>query len=122
MEKNPRIGDIVWYNVGGRGHETVGLVVDVREFMWRHRSPWENTNKRYENCIRIKWMRMGKYKPKAITPPIYVSEWGLTRQAGVVEDDLLIEGAVPVEGVHLGREWYEGRYFKVMSKVEDRQK
>ena len=122
MEKNPRIGDIVWYNVGGRGHETVGLVVDVREFMWRHRSPWENTNKRYENCVRIKWMRMGKYKPKPITPPIYESEWVLAHQDGTGEDDLLIEGAVPLEGVHLGREWYEGRFFKVMSKVEDRQK
>ena len=122
MEKTPRIGDIVWYNVGGRGHETIGLVVDVRESMWRHRSPWENTNKRYENCIRIKWMRKGKFTPKAISPPIYESEWVLAAQAGVSDDDLHIEGTFPAEGVHLGREWYEARVFKLISKLGERQK
>jgi len=38
------------------------------------------------------------------------------------DDDLLIEGTVPAEGVHLGHEWYEGRFFKVMSEVQERQR
>jgi len=122
MKKTPRIGDIVWYNVGGKGHETVGLVIDVRDNMWRHKSPWEPTNKRYDSCIKIKWMRKGKFTPRAITPPIYESEWALLDMAGTSEDDLLLGRTIPAEGVHLCREWYEGRFFKVMSQVAERQR
>lgn len=121
-KKRLQIGDLVWYNVGGRGHETIGLVIDRREYLWRAKSPWDDRNKRYEDCVRVKWMRRGKYAPKAISVPLYDSEYTL-EWTGDPPDAVTVEEMLAYDAEHgaiFQKDWYEARFFKVMGPVKDR--
>ena len=71
MKKNLQIGDLVWYNTGGNGKETVGMIIDHKKIVYRHASPWENKDKEYKDAIRVQWLRKGKLVPKPIPVPFY---------------------------------------------------
>lgn len=112
MKKTLQIGDLVWYNVGGNGKETVGLVIDYKKIFYRHRSPWEDKAKVFENCVRIKWMRKGKLAPKPLALPLYESHYA------VLDSD---PAPSPLEeNPHAIYEdnWYPGHYFKIIGAVE----
>ena len=123
MKKELQIGDLEWYNVGGRGHETVGLVIDKRKYLWRSRSPWEDKNKRYEGCVRIKWMRKGKFAPRHISVPMYDNEYTL-EWTGDPPDAVTVQEMLKSDAEHgaiYDKDWYEARFFKVMGEVGDRE-
>ena len=119
-----KVGDLVWYNVGGRGYETVGLVIETAD-LWRDKSMWENEVRKYANCVRIQWMRTGKLKPRTITLPLYRAtiraRW---------DDNLLPTGFVEWEresilskmGTIETGEWYEGHFFKPLGEAKARRK
>ena len=123
MKKQLQIGDLVWYNVGGRGHETVGLVIDKRSYLWRAKSPWDDKNRRYEECVRIKWMRKGKFAPKHIAVPMYDSEYTL-EWTGDPPDAVTVQEMLKYTEAHgaiFDKAWYEARFFKIMGKAQDRE-
>lgn len=123
MKKRLQIGDLVWYNVGGRGHETVGLVIDKRSYLWRAKSPWDDKNKRYEECVRIKWMRKGKFSPRHIAVPMYENEYTLEWVGDPPDAVTVLEMLRWTEehGAIFDKDWYEARFFKVMGEAQDRE-
>ena len=114
MKKTLQIGDLVWYNVGGNGKETVGLVIDYKKAFYRHRSPWEEKAKMFEDCVRIKWMRKGRLVPRALAVPLYDSHYALLDSS--VTPSPLEENP----GAVYDNDWYLGHYFKIIGAVEDR--
>ena len=128
MRKPLKVGDLVWYNVGGRGYETVGLVVATAD-LWRPSQPWDQgPPKKYANSVRIKWMRIG-LKPKPIILPVYRRMIKMTyedmNRIGQKHDgfsswerDAIMAGMGEVET----GEWYEGRFFKKLGDPNERRK
>lgn len=123
MRKPLKVGDLVWYNVGGRGYETMGLVIETAD-LWNPSNAWEPTPQKYANCVRIKWMRVGKLKPRMINKPLYRStyKWHVHdfEQAGFAAWER--EHIVPRLGKVEAGDWYEGRFFKVLGNPEQRRK
>lgn len=128
MTKRLTIGDLVWYNVGGRGYETVGLVIEAAD-LWRPSQPWEaSAPKKYANSVRIKWLRTG-LKPKPIHMPVYRHMIKMTyedmnslgrKHSGFAawERDSILSSMGEVET----GEWYEGRFFKKLGAADKRRK
>tara|TARA_B100000676_G_C17653459_1_gene617731 strand:+ start:211 stop:597 length:387 start_codon:yes stop_codon:yes gene_type:complete len=128
MTKRLTIGDLVWYNVGGRGYETMGLVVEAAD-LWRPSQPWEaSAPKKYANSVRIKWLRTG-LKPKPIHMPVYRHMIKMTyedmcslgrKHSGFAawERDSILSSMGEVET----GEWYEGRFFKKLGAADKRRK
>jgi len=119
MTKPLTIGDLVWYNVGGRGYETMGLVIETAD-LWMETCTWSNIAKpkKYANCVRIKWMRVGKLKPRKMHLPLY------RQLVRYVYEDLSCEisgfrewernSVLPQLMKVENGEWYEGQFFKAM--------
>lgn len=123
MSKTLNMGDLIWYNVGGRGYETLGLVIETAD-LWTTADSWEIDNtlsaaKKYPNCVRVQWMRVGRLKPRAISMPMYrkvvkysykqalrqwdeLSHW--ERDAIMPQFDQIVEG-----------NWYHPHYFKKLT-------
>ncbi len=129
MTKPLTIGDLVWYNVGGRGYETMGLVIETAD-LWRPSQPWDQgPPKKYANSVRIKWMRVGKLKPRTIHMPVYRRMIKMTYEdmnrvaqeysgfAGWERSSVLNK----LGEVETG-EWYEGRFFKKLGAANKRRK
>lgn len=127
MRKPLKVGDLVWYNVGGRGYETVGLVIETAD-LWRPSQPWDAQPKKYANSVRIQWMRAG-LKPKPIHLPVYRRMVKMTyedmnnlgqKHSGFTawERDSILSRLGEAE---VG-EWYEGHFFKVLGAPEQRRK
>ena len=128
MTKPLTIGDLVWYNVGGRGYETMGLVIETAD-LWREKQPWDTGGaKKYANCVRIQWMRIGKLKPRAIHLPLYrkttryhyedVNSYFSKSGFGEWERDSVLS---QLGKIQYG-EWYEGHFFKKLGGSKDRRK
>lgn len=120
-----QIGDLVWYNVGGRGYETMGLVVETSD-LWRSASPWESTPKKYSNCIRIQWMRKGKLVPRHLAYPLFKTYWAVTDYK-YPDGSFAPEGTFPARRIDksvllAGDDWYEGQFFKVVGSANTRRK
>ena len=119
MKKSLQVGDLVWYNVGGNGKETVGFVIDQKEVVWRHASPWETTDKTYKNIVRIQWLRKGKLVPKPIPVPFYDNRFALMESEADIDQPGLDAATMREhEGAFFQTTWYEGQWFKVISSVE----
>ena len=118
MKKNLQVGDLVWYNVGGNGKETVGFIIDQKRVVWRHASPWEDTDKTYKNIVRIQWLRKGKLVPKPIPVPFYDSKIALLEAASAHNTVAEYGGEHYDPAAHYRNDWYEGQWFKVISSVE----
>ena len=129
MTKPLTIGDLVWYNVGGRGYETMGLVIEAAD-LWRPSQPWDQgPPKKYANSVRIQWMRVGKLKPKTIHMPVYRRMIKMTYEdmnrvaqehscfAGWERNSILNQMGEIETG-----EWYEGRFFKKLGTTSKRRK
>ena len=128
MKMPLKVGDLVWYNVGGRGKETVGLVVETAD-LWRQSSPWENVAKKYTNAVRIMWMRVGKLKPRHIALPLF-------RNPLAMQEYTYPEGwdafnpitsrsktrMIPSMGTVTHGEWYEAHFFKALGGASKRRK
>ncbi len=117
MRKVLKVGDLVWYNVGGRGYETVGLVVEATD-LWHPANSWEPKPQKYANCVRIQWMRVGKLQPRTINRPLYRAMYKYNyheiEQAGFREWER--EAVMPRLGKVEAGDWYEGRFFKVLAR------
>ena len=122
MKKNLQIGDLVWYNVGGNGKETVGFVIDQKEVVGRHASPWETADKAYKNIVRIQWLRQGKLVPKPIPVPFYDNRFALMESEAAhntaIEYGTTVIKGLEHEGAFFQTTWYEGQWFKIISSVE----
>ena len=129
MTKPLTIGDLVWYNVGGRGYETMGLVIETAD-LWRPRQAWDDgPPKKYANSVRIQWMRVGKLKPKTIHMPVYRRMIKMTYEdmnrtakeysgfAGWERNSVLNQMGEIETG-----EWYEGHFFKKLGGTKGRRK
>jgi len=129
MKKPLTVGDLVWYNVGGRGYETVGLVIDAAD-LWRPSQTWESgPPKKYANSVRIQWMRTG-LKPRPIHMPVYRRMIKMTYEdmsalgqkhsgfAGWERDSVLST----ITGKPETGDWYEGRFFKNLGTAKKRRK
>lgn len=129
MKKPLTVGDLVWYNVGGRGYETVGLVVEAAD-LWRPSQPWESgPPKKYANSVRIQWMRTG-LKPRPIHLPVFRRMIKMTfedmsalgkKHSGFAawERDSILS---TISGKPETGEWYEGRFFKKLGTATKRRK
>ena len=129
MKKPLTVGDLVWYNVGGRGYETMGLVIEAAD-LWRPSQPWDQgPPKKYANSVRIQWMRIGKLKPRTIHMPVYRRMIKMTyedmsnlghKHSGFAawERDSILSGLGEVES----GEWYEGHFFKSLGSANKRRK
>ena len=129
MTKPLTIGDLVWYNVGGRGYETMGLVIETAD-LWRPSQPWDQgPPKKYANSVRIKWMRVGKLKPRTIHMPVYRRMIKMTYEDmnslgrkyscfAEWERDSILSSMGEVET----GEWYESRFFKKLGTASKRRK
>ena len=117
----------MWYNVGGRGYETLGLVIEATD-LWRPSQPWDAQPKKYANSVRIQWMRTG-LKPKPIHMPLYRRMVKMTyedmnrlgqKHTGFAgwERDIFLSSLGKIET----GEWYEGRFFKKLGDPNKRRK
>jgi hypothetical protein len=131
MRKPLQIGDLVWYNVGGQGYETMGLIIETAD-LWKDRTVWNDQVRKYANCVRIKWMRVGKLKPRAINMPLYrqviKARWDIENiPSGFAEwerDSILTNmstNSTSMGSIETG-EWYEGHFFKALGAVQARRK
>ena len=104
MRKPLTVGDLVWYNVGGRGYETMGLVIETAD-LWRPSQPWDQgPPKKYANSVRIQWMRIGKLKPRTIRMPVYRRMIKMT-----YEDMITLQTIVEDEVEFTFGDWGEGQ-------------
>ncbi len=126
MSKPLQTGDLVWYNVGGRGYETVGLVIEAADLYRDDTSAWgRSMPTKYANCVRIKWMRVGALKPRPVHLPLYRT----MRRYHFHDMSSEIDGmrgwekdsVMPALGEIETGEWYEGRFFKNIAKQSHRQ-
>ena len=119
----------MWYNVGGRGYETMGLVIETAD-LWRPSQAWDDgPPKKYANSVRIQWMRVGKLKPKTIHMPVYRRMIKMTYEdmnrtakeysgfAGWERNSVLNQMGEIETG-----EWYEGHFFKKLGGTKGRRK
>jgi hypothetical protein len=120
-----QIGDLVWYNVGGRGYETVGLVVETAD-LWDSTCTWQPKPQKYLNCIRIQWMRKGKLMPCSLNFPLFRTYWA--RQDRAFSDGSF-NPADTFPARHLDKNiiaggdlWFEGRFFKAVGSAGTRRK
>jgi hypothetical protein len=129
MTKPLTIGDLVWYNVGGRGYETMGLVIETAD-LWQEKQAWDRGDaKKYANCVRIKWMRVGKLKPRTIRLPLYRQMIKMTyedmNQIAQTHNGFAEWERSSILN-HMGEvetgEWYEGHFFKSLGSTEKRRK
>ena len=134
MKKPLQIGDLLWYNVGGQGYETMGLVVETAD-LWKDQTLWNNQVRKYANCVRIQWMRTGKLKPRTMTLPLYrqiikarwdtenipsgFSEW--ERNSILTISSANFGTSACMGSIETG-EWYEGHFFKAMGAAQARRK
>ena len=118
MKKNLQVGDLVWYNVGGNGKETVGFIIDQKKVVWRCASPWEDADKAYKNIVRIQWLRKGKLVPKPIPVPFYDSKIALLEAASAHNTVAEYGGEHYDPDAIYKKDWYEGQWFKVISSVD----
>ena len=128
MTKPLKVGDLVWYNVGGRGYETLGLVIEATD-LWGSVHTWDGgAPKKYANSVRIQWMRIG-LKPKPIHMPVYRRMIKMTYEDmnrlgrnhtgfGGWERDSILSNMGEIET----GEWYEGRFFKKLGDPNERRK
>jgi hypothetical protein len=120
-----QIGDLVWYNVGGRGYETMGLVVEIAD-LWDSTCIWRPNPQKYSNCIRIQWMRKGKLVPRNLSFPLFRTYWA--RQDRAFSDGSLSpKGTFPADHIDKnviidGDPWFEGRFFKAVGSASTRRK
>lgn len=130
MRKPLKVGDLVWYNVGGRGYETMGLVIETAD-LWQESKVWSGSMeaKKYANCVRIQWMRVGKLKPRTIHLPLYrkmVKYHYEEMNAGLRWEDFSKpwkrHDVLPQLGEIEGGEWYEPHFFKSLGSTEKRRK
>lgn len=131
MRKPLQVGDLVWYNVGGRGYETMGLVIETAD-LWQEKKGWAVSPmaKKYANCVRIQWMRVGKLKPRTIHLPLYRKmmkyhyeevnaglNWEESHSTPWKRHEVL-----PQLGEIESGEWYESHFFKSLGNTEKRRK